>query len=171
MKRILILVMVSFQSIVCFFCFTGCNNNFKLVKSITITTNGESQTFSSSTKPEVVFKENYRYIEKREFDLAPQERKYYNDEFDVSSKISLDDAIKSAKQSTYYAVVENELKGFYYWAYQYTSNGNIYYTKREYEKTECRFVYIKIKNDTTIVIKNASNETTYTVTSYRVTYF
>lgn len=174
MKRLFITILVFFQFIICTLGFIGCdNNNFKLVKSITITTNGSEKTFSSSTKPDVIFKENYRYITKNEFNNAPNSRKYYNDEFKeaVFSKISISDAIKSAKNSTSYEIVESELIGFYYWAYWHTPSGNIYYTKREYEKTSFIFVYVKIKNNTTVVIKRASTETTYTVTSYSITYF
>lgn len=174
MKKLFITILALLQFTMLSFCFVGCNNNnFQLVKSITITTNGTQKTFSSSTKPDVVFKENYTYITEEEFNNAPDNRKYYNDEFNnaVFSKISIADAIKSAKKSTSYEIVENELKGFYYWAYWYTPGGNIYYTKREYEKTSFRFVYAKVKNDTTIVIKRANSETTYIVTSYDIKYF
>ena len=175
MKKLFVIILVFLQLTIFSVCFVGCNNNnsFKLVKSITITTSGEEKTYSSSTVPNVVFKENYKYITKQEFDNAPDNRKYFNDEFNnaLFSKISITDAIKAAKNSTSYEIVENELKGFYYWAYWYTPNGNIYYTKREYEKTSFHFIYVEIKNDTTVVIKRGNSETTYTVTSYSVKYF
>lgn len=86
------------------------------------------------------------------------------------SKITIQEAIKAANGSTYYETVEKELQG-YYWAYWYTSGGNIYYTKREYEKTTFRFVYVKIKNDATISIKNGNTETTYSGTRYQIVNF
>ena len=175
MKKTFTAILVLLQILTCTFSFIGCsdNNNFKLVKSIKIVTNGTEKKFSSSTKPDVIFKENYHYISQDEFARAPTNRKYYNDEFNSSSfsKISIDDAIKSAKNSTIYEIVESELQGFYYWCYWFETGGNIYYTKREYEVTRFQFVYVCIKNDTTVIIKHGSNETTYTVTSYTVNYF
>lgn len=174
MKKSFFIILVLLQILICCFGFVGCKkNNFKLVQTITITIDGTEKKFSSSTKGDVVFKDNYKYITKEEFNNAPSNRKYYNDEFNnaVNSKVSINNAIKSAKYSTSYEIVENELKGYYYWAYWYTSGGNIYYTKREYEKTRFTFVYVYVKNDTTIVVKSGNSEITYTVSSYKITYF
>lgn len=174
MRKIYIFVLIVFLLIINVFCLIRCNNSeFKIVRSITITTNGEEKKFSSSSIGDIVFKENYRYIEKNEFDNAPDNRKYYNDEFntEIVSGISIKNAIRLAKGSTRYEEVEDELKGFYYYSYWYSPGGRIYYTKWEYEKTIFNFVYVKIVNDTTIKIKDMKGETTYTVSSYRIVNF
>lgn len=168
MKKTFIVILVFLQFIACSFCFIGCNNSFKLVKSIKITTNGAEKTFSSSTKPEVVFIGSIPITED-EFDNAPNNRKYVN--YAALSKISINEAIKSAKNSTSYEIVESELEGYYYFACWDQLVGHFLYSKRKYEKTRFHFVYVKVKNDTTVVIKRDSTETTYSVTSCSITYF
>ena len=180
MKKLFVVTLAFLQLALCGFLFTGCNGGgFKVVKSITITTGGYYTGFESSTKGEVQFKSTS--ITKEEFDNAPDDRKFVDakNEFvkgSIKSKISIESAIKSANNKTIYEVVEDELKGSYY---QFNSAysglegiaGKIAYTKYEYEKTTFNFVYVKIKNDTTLVIRSDNAETTYTVTSYSITEF
>lgn len=152
------------------------NSGFTLVKSVSITTNGEKLTFKSTTTPQVSFGFNYSLISQSEFIAAPENRKFYgadNSDFNALSKITINDAIKASKHSTHYEVVEKDLEGYWYHEYSYTSQGNVYYEyeKYKYEKTYCNFVYVKVKNDTTLVIKSGNGETTYTVSSYRIKEF
>ena len=152
---------------------SGCSNDgFELVKSVSITTNGEEKTFKSTTTPQVSFT-NDKYIAYDEFYAAPENRKLYGTGVNVNelSKITISDAIKAAKNATYYEIVEKELDGYWYHKYSHTIHGNVYYVKYEYEKTYCTFVYVKVKNDSTIVIKRGSAETTYTVSSYSIVKF
>lgn len=150
----------------------GCNNGFELVKSVSITTNGETKKFSSSTVPKFSFTSS-NVITVEEYDDAPSNRKSYDvsSELKKLSKTTIDDAIKAAKYSTHYEVVEKELQGYWY-SYNFNiENKKYYYFKCSYIKTYFDFVYVKVKNDTTIVIKSGSTETTYTVTSYNIVKF
>lgn len=177
MKKLFSLFFTCILIVTSLLCLASCSNDeFSLVKSITITTNGEEKTFSSSSRPIVEMADSYSYITKSEFENAPDDRKYYGvDGFNTNNftKITINDAIKEADGSTYYRVVEEELEGSYYWQYSYTTNGNVYYTKWTYSYTYCKFVYAKVKDDTTIVIRSGQvmSETTYTVTSYKITKF
>lgn len=176
MKKFFFLLFTCIIIVASSLCLSSCSNDgFSLVKSITITTSGEEKTFSSYTQPIVKMADSYSYITKSEFEKAPDDRKYYRvNGFDSNSltKITIDDAIKEAGGSTYYSVVEDDLEGSYYWQYSYTENGNVYYTKWTYSSTYCKFVYVNVKDDTTIVIRSTQvSETTYTVTSYRITKF
>ena len=171
MKKYLLSIVLAFTIIFSCIGMVGCNNGFELVKSISITTNGEVKKFSSSSTPYVSLI-NDKYISAEEFNNAPEDRKYINGiKLNELSKITIDEAIKAAKNSTHYEIVEKELEGYWYSKNSYTPNGNIYYHRYEYENTYCNFVYVKVKNDTTIVIKSGSTETTYTVTSYSIVKF
>ena len=182
MKKLFIITLAFLQLTLCGFLFTGCSGGgFKLVKSIIITTDGYYKIFNSSTKGEAQFKSTS--ITKEEFDNAPDDRKYYKDIFVYGkngfvkgSKIPVESVIKSAKNKTIYEVVENELKGLYYEVVILNYGvkdleEETDYTKYEYEKTTFNFVYVKIKNDTTLVIRSDNAETTYTVTIYSITEF
>lgn len=182
MKKLFVVTLAFLQLTLCGVLFTGCSDGgFKLVKSIKITTGGYYRGFESSTKGEAKFKSTS--ITKEEFDNAPDDRKYYKDilvygknGFVKGSKIPVESVIKSANNKTIYEVVEDELKGSYYEEniLYYESEGiagKIAYTKYEYEKTTFNFVYVKIKNDTTLVIRSDNAETTYIVTSYSITEF
>lgn len=90
---------------------SGCSNDgFELVKSVSITTNGEEKTFKSTTTPQVSFT-NDKYISYDEFYAAPENRKLYGTGVNVNelSKITISDAIKAAKNATYYEIVEKSL--------------------------------------------------------------
>ena len=65
MKKLFATLLVVLYLLICACCFTGCDG-FEVVQSITITTAGEEKTFSSSSKPNVEFYEDYKYI--NEFD-------------------------------------------------------------------------------------------------------
>lgn len=57
-------------------------------------------------------------------------------------------------------MVHSDAFGFTYWYYTATLTGKIY-----------SYVYLKVIDSTTIVIKNDTGETTYSVSSYSITYF
>ena len=181
MKKIFKTLSVIFVLLFVCLCLTSCSDDFEMVKSITIVTGGETKTFKTTTTPVVELSDAIYYdpVEgKAVFDAAPENRKLYNvvdegkpltiDDINKMSKISFADAIKSAKGSTHYETVEPALKGYYYEMSRYAPNGYTYYTRMSYIKTYFNFVYVKIKNDTTIVIKSGNNETTYQVTSYKI---
>ncbi len=188
MKKICKVFALTVVFILCCFCPTGCSDGFRMVKSVTITTGGETKNFSTSMSP-IVEMGNvsvYDLIEdptaedEEEFANAPEERKFYdvagekkkemtNQTTSKLSKISFKEAVKAAKGDIHYEIVEPELEGYYYIKTRYTPNGNTYYFKTKYVKTSFNFVYVKIKNNTTIVIKAAYHgETTYQVTSYKI---
>ena len=171
----------------CCFVPTGCSNGFKMVKSITITTGGETKTFSTTTSPLLDFTDLATYAlisdpnaaEEENYAAAPENRKYYDiaggerkemttPTGSAASKISFNDAAKAAKGDTHYEIVEPHLKGDYYFKSRYTPTGNTYYSKMTYIKTYFNFTYVNIKSDTTIVIKSDNSETTYQVTSYKI---
>ena len=176
MKKFGTLVLTIILLVISTLSLCSCSNDgFKLVKSVSITTNGEERTFKSTTSPQVSFATitNDSYISSYEFNSAPENRKFYGTDvsFNALSKITINDAIKAAKNSTHYEVVEKELKGYWYHTYSYAAHGNVYYVKYKYEKAYCNFVYVKVKSDSTIVIKRGSTETTYTVSSYSIVEF
>lgn len=147
-------------------------DKFELVKSITITTDGESKTFSSSTKPQIKLSDG-EYIDLNEFADSPSDRQYFGFDFDLykRSGLTISNAIKEANGETHYEIVESLMEGYWYQTYSYTSTGNRYYKKYKYIKTYCDFVYVNKKNDTTITIKSGNIEATYSVTSYSIKYF
>lgn len=181
MKRIYKTLSVIVVLLLVCLCLTSCSDDFEMVKSISIVTGGETKTFRTTTTPVVELSDAIYYDPaegKALFDAAPENRKLYNvvdegkpltiDDINKMSKISFADAVKSAKGSTHYETVEPALKGYYYEMSRYAPNGYTYYTRMSYIKTYFNFVYVKIKNDTTIVIKSGNNETTYQVTSYKI---
>ncbi len=173
MKKIGTLVLTILLIIVSTVSVSGCSDNdgFHVVKSVTFTTNGEEKKFSSSQSPSFKM-ENDDYITAHEFNNAPNDRKIYEAFYDLDSRYSVNDAIKAAKNATYYEVYEKELAGIWYITYSWTNGvGNTYYKKGTYKNTYFNFVYVKVKNDTTLVIKSGNAETTYTVSSYRITEF
>lgn len=172
MKKLFASIILTLTVIFCCVGMVGCNNGFKLVKSVSITTNGETKRFNSSTEPLFSLTSN-NIITVEEYDEAPSDRKNYNisSELKELSKITINDAIKAAKNSTHYEVKEEELEGYWY-SYTFNwENKQYYYFKCSYIKTYFDFVYVKVKNDTTVVIKKGNTETTYIVTSYNIIKF
>lgn len=172
MKKLFASIILTLTVIFCCVGMVGCNNGFQLVKSISITTSGETKSFSSSSEPQI----SYAYtnaITEEEYNNAPKERRlYYGTETKKASKITVEDAIKAAKNSTRYKVVEEQLKGFWYYShFDFYGSKKYYYNKSKYEYTYFNFVYVKVKNDTTIVIRKGDTETTYTVTRYNIVKF
>lgn len=193
MKKICKVFVLTTVFVLCCFCPTGCSvesefsDEFRMVSSITIVTGGETKKFGTTTSPIVDIGDYmvYKFIEdpnakdEEEFAAAPEERKFY----DVAggekriltdavasqmSKISFEEAVKAANGATYYEIVEPELEGYYYFKSRYTPKGNTYYGKMKYSKTHFNFTYVKVKSDTTIIIKIGKGETTYQVTSYSI---
>ena len=170
-KRIFSIVLILILFIYCF-AVAGCNNGFELVKSITITTNGETKRFGSSVEPDFYYTSS-NIINEEDYNNAPIERKLASgtEKIKKASNITVEEAFKLSKNSTRYEVVEEQLEGFWY-----KMNFNIYtkkynYLKLRYGYTYFNFVYAKIKNDTTIAIRQKNVETTYSVTSYSIVKF
>lgn len=174
MKKIGTLVLTFILLVFSTIFISGCNNEgFELVKSVSITTSGEEKVFNSTTTPQVLF-EIPIDISYGEFNAASDNRKFYGVqgwEPNALSKITIKDAISAAKNSTHYEVVEKDLEGYWYRAFSYTTHGKVYYSKYKYKKTLCNFVYVKVKDDTTLVIRNGDGDTTYTVSSYRIVFW
>ncbi len=178
MKKILSLI---FACIFTFGVFTvsSCSNDgFEVVKSITFVSDGERASFRSSAYAEIKCN-NAIEITEKEFLAMPKERRFilstsvssgaFNSQQEILSvsKITIEDAIKRADGATYYEEVEEDLQG-----YIYTQERGGYY-KKEYQLTYFNFVYVKVKSDTTLVIRKGKEtvETTYIVTSYSISRF
>lgn len=148
-------------------CFPCCaNKKYEHVSSITITTNGETKTFSSSRSnqfgaPIEVTEEEY--IENH------TGRDLGNVDDKKIKTLSFETINKKHKGTTSYFYSEPLLEGYWYnRVVRYEFSIKIFYWKKPYIKTNFSFVYVKIINDTTVRIKTSKNETTYTVTSYSI---
>lgn len=174
MKKFLSIIILALTVFICCVGTVGCNSGFKLVKSVTITTNGETKTFNSSTKPKFSLIWYGSEITEEEFNDAPIDRKIYsnNNINENLSKITVNDAIKAAKNATHYEVVEKHLQGYWYsYKFHYYGDKKYHYFKANYKYTYFDFVYAKVKNDTTITIREGDTETTFTVSSYKLVEF
>lgn len=175
MKKYFACFCIAFIIIICGVCMGGCNNGFKLVKSISLTTNGETKKFNSSTKPNFsITWYSAAEITEDEYNKAPTDRKLStgNDKLEKLSSVTINEAIKAAKNATHYELVEEKLKGYWYKSYfDFYGSKKYHYFKGSYNYTYFDFVYAKVKNDTTIAIRTSSTETTYTVTSYNIVKF
>ena len=163
------------KKIVCFFIvfvvliqglfFSSCSNGWELVSSITITTNGETKTFSSGCSDEFgmpidITKEEYTKNRKNR-DLDKDDNRYIK-------KLSISKVADIIDGGTSYSYQEKEMKGYWYYMWYGWSSGNVFYAKKPYIETIYTLTYVKILNDTTIKIKSSKGETTYTVTSYSI---
>ena len=150
----------------------GCSNDYKAVRRITFTTNGVEKTCGSYKANE--FSYFPKEITKEEFDQAIsndyKRQKSYTDSIQTPS---LETILKNAKGKTTYEYIEPKLEGYWYYSTFNTnfSANEYYYWKTKYEKTNYYFVYVKVVSDTILKIKDRNGETTYTVTSYKLTRF
>lgn len=150
-----------------FLSFIGCSNQkYEYVHSVTITTNGENKTFSSSRShyfgaPIEITEEEYQKNRSgRDLDVGDD---------DKIQILTFETINKTNKGATSYSYSEPLMNGF--WYYRVTPSylqTKLRYMKKPYIKTNYSFVYVKVINDTTICIKTSKNETTYTVTSYSI---
>ena len=141
------------------------NDDWELVNSITITTDGKTKTFKSSVfhsfgEPSEVTKDEYENNRKgKDLDNNDDKGKYKS--FSEIEKIS--------NGATEYSYEEPSLNGdWYYYVFLYPDDYRPVYRKKPYLYTNYYLVYVKVVNDTTIKIKTWQGETTYTVTSYTI---
>ena len=157
----------------CTCCITlfGCaNNGFEPVCSIEYTTNGTKTTEDSRWE---IHYSAPRYITKEEYDASPTKQRITGQA--SSGKISQSHKIPSnAKGKTAYVVNaektnSDNLKRYYY---GHNTIGNItQYFEVTMMYTTYYYIYVKVVNSTTIIIRNNKGDTTYTVSSYRITKF
>ena len=165
----------------CFLCFViivlsifslgACKNDeWELVSSITITTDGKTKTFKSQIvhsfgEPD--------FITEEEYEQASPNRKLSDYTLNIPNKDgkykSFTEIEKISNGATEYSYTEENLKGdWYYYVNRYPGLPITEYLKKPYLYTSYYLVYIKVVNDNTIRIKTHSSETTYTVTSYSI---
>ena len=149
----------------------GCSNGYKPVKSITFTSNGVTKTCNSHkanafSRPEEITEEEFDQAISNNY----KRQKSYTDSIQTPS---LETILKNAKDKTTYEYIEPKLEGYWYYSYFGTnfSSGSYSYWKTKYAKTNYYFVYVKVVSDTILKIKDRNGETTYTVTSYKLTSF
>ena len=166
---------ISFSIVILLLCsvmtvHTGCSNGYKAVNSVTFITNGVEKTCRS-------YKTN-KFGHQLETTVEEYNEKYKTRHIDVADSIltpSLETILKKANGKTTYRYVEEKLDGYWYWN-TFNINGGLnsgtrYYWKKRYYETNYYFVYVKVVDNTTLKIKDSKGETTYTVSSYRITDF
>ena len=155
------------------FILAGCGDGFTEVASISFTTAGESRTLYSTW-----------YINVGKYEISTREE-YYNATFKGSvmapNNVNVDTIswytsdlfsgnIYNIKNKPYkpYGITEDDIgEYFYIFAHDLGAYTTSYY-KVEITEVGSSYLQVKVKNDTTIVVKRGVNETTYTVTSYRL---
>ncbi len=173
MKKIIIIISCCILAIGAILLFYSCSKSkdqFEPVLSVTFTSNGNEQTFTSHIQVEY----SSATIDAEEYNNAPTDRKH-NGAISMNSlsKIKIYDHLKTAKNSTYITIFEDELDGNHYCTFFDIYLNKTRYVKYTYVKTACHYVYVNVKNDNTLVIRSGRNnsETTYTVTSFKITEF
>lgn len=176
MKRIVSVLLIC-MAILPILLLYGCNAGFKPVYSITIVTNGSTKTFKSHSELDgspwengITFEEykNKAYGD-YEYSTYSEAKKqlYGNDGISKSFKIPL----KYRNKTSFYVQFDPARRVNYY-SKHYSEIAMRYNVVYWYVKgITYHIIYVKVKNSSTIVIREDNSETTYTVTSYSITYF
>jgi len=168
-KAILLLIML--MSV---FVFSSCNNSrFIEVQRVTFTSGGVTNTFYPEWYLirgdfQTATIEEYGNADFKTSILAPSDVSIYSIEFYTSDLFSGIISINSSKPYKPFGITEDDV-GKYLYVYAH----DIGYFSESYYKTEIKgvgshYLEVKIINDTTLVIKRGSIETTYTVTMYSI---
>ena len=167
MKRHLVKVLaIAYICIICAFSFISCktDDEFAFIYSITFTSAGETKRLDSTVHRVDI----YEKIEKSEYMNAPSTQYYLSpDRLPPQHKSGLIKLKELPKNGTTYEVKKNNWNET---EYQYWSYGTSYY-KSTGEEVTYEYIYLKVIDNETIIIKASNGETTYKVTSYRARYF
>lgn len=158
----------------------GCGDEgFELVYEVKYTTNGEDKKDSFTCG--YLYADQPQNITENEYDALPN--KYQNNvlsgRLNVYSYNYIPYKEAEPKGKTRYCVPRENLSSSHltgfdenYFRYYYVHNFNtILYFKRELLCAYYDYVYVKINSPSNITIRKSNGETTYEVTSYKLTKF
>ena len=146
--------------------FSSCQNaGFKDVVSVTYTVDGKTKTQSSTAYMTLGFAKN---ISKEEYESADSKYKV-----DFVSASLVETLTPYSKTVTSVDGFTNSDKGkyLYHRGVRFDTNK---YTYNKYEITSnihYNYIQVKVVDDDTIIIRDSNGDTTYNVSSYRITYF
>jgi len=144
--------------------FAGCTkkadfDEFVEVCEIEYTTNGVKTTQNSTY--EIMTSQGVSAT-KAEFDSAVI--KFTSSPFG-NNKLTA----KSKTVTSYGGLTKDDIgKSFYY---RYTHWDNYAYSKYEFQGFSYNYIKVKVLDSATIIVRDNKGDTTYTVSSYRITYF
>lgn len=164
-------IMIAIVMMVSCLAFCGCSNDgFELVCQVEYTTNGVVKTEDSRYD---IHYSAATYITKEEYDASPVKQRITG--VSSSGKLPTNHKIpNNAKDKTSYQIdakvtTTDDLKRYYY-AYHTFAQTNQYFMVKEMYTTYY-YIYVKVVDSTTIIVRNNKGDTTYTVSSYRITKF
>lgn len=168
LKTIILLFIASFMLVSC------GNNQFKEVRSVTFTSNGKTQTFYPtwyivpSSIYENATEEEYKTADFKTSVMVPNNTTVDTIAFYTTDLFSGNILGVSSRPYKPYNISKDDIGKY---LYIYAHDLGDYF--RKFFKIEIRdvgtdYIQVKVKNDTTIVIKKNGRETTYTVTSYSI---
>lgn len=171
LKKAIYLFFSVFFVLIAALSFSACNNDgFEIVQSITYVTGGEKKTETSQVG---ILTDNWRpSISENQYLEIDEEYRYTDD---IPMYINLTKDKKTV--TSYYGLTEDDIGetvGYYVSEY-YGTVSNIHEKRTYFSFTfhgwGYHYVRVKIIDNTTILIRYRTTETTYTVTSYQITYF
>lgn len=146
--------------------FSGCQSHkFIAVAQVEFTTNGElvkkiSKRYGMYTYSHSVTADDYWSV--------PYEQHISDQSFQGTNLKVTYQIPKEERGKTRYEVKADETKIVYYQSYSF---GSPIYSAYKYTGVAYLIVYVKIINNSTIVVRDNKGETTYTVSSYKITEF
>ena len=151
--------------------FSACNNDgFEIVQSITYVTGREKKTETSQVG---ILTDNWKLTisENQYLEIDEEYRYTYN----IPMYINLTKDKKTV--TSYYGLTEDDIGetvGYYISEY-YGTVSNIHEKRTYFSFTfhgwSYDYIRVKIIDNTTIVVRKYTVDTTYTVTSFQITYF
>ena len=163
---IVITMLCAYSYILC-----ACSNDgFELVYGVEYTTNGSTKSEYSRWR---VHYSAATYITKQEYDASPSNQRISSSgsggRLPKSYKIP-DEAEGKTLYIVYAKKTSSDNLKRYYWARNSIANITQYFEVEEMYTTYY-YVYVKVIDSTTIVVRNDNGDTTYTVSSYSITKF
>lgn len=166
LKRIiscLLLITVCLAVLLC----TGCSNDFEKVHSVTYTMDGKTYTVTSTYGISI----SGTGEDCSESDYNSAEHKFNSYDIPKFVGYELD---KNSETIASFGTLKDGDKGDVF-VVKHTYNNppvtQTTYKKYSFEGFTYSYVYVKVVDDDTIIIKQNGNETTYNVSSYSITKF
>lgn len=166
LKRIsscLLLIAVCAAVLLC----TGCSNDFEKVHSVTYTMDGKTYTVTSTYGISI----SGTGEDCSESDYTSAEHKFNSYDMPKFAGYELD---KNSETITSFGTLKDSDKGDIFVVKNTYNNPPVSqttYKKYTFEGFAYSYVYVKVVDDDTIIIKQNGNETTYNVSSYSITKF
>lgn len=170
MKKVVLLVFM----VLILFVFTSCDSaKFVEVQRITFTSSGVTNTFYPQW---YLLRGEFKTATKDEYDnsefktsvLAPSDVNLTSIEFHTSDLFGGNIYNNSQKPYKPHGIADKDIgKYFFIYAHDLGHYAKSYY-KTEIKGVGSVYIQVKVINDTTIIIRRGSQETTYIVTSYSI---